>query len=52
MAHDGEWVQMGFPGSRHGIELNYYPMGNRFYEPFGMGSEFDPFGFFVKDGAD
>jgi len=51
MGHGGEWVQMGFPGSRHWIELNYYPKGNRFYEPFVKGSEFDHFGFFAKDVA-
>ncbi|HTT45466.1 MAG TPA: VOC family protein [Thermoplasmata archaeon] len=51
MGHGGEWVQMGFPGSRHWIELNYYPKGNRFYEPFEKGSEFDHFGFFAKDVA-
>lgn len=52
MQHGGQFVQMGFPGSRHWIELNYYPKGNRFYEPFGKGEEFDHFGFSVADVAD
>jgi len=42
---------MRFPGSRHRIELNYYPKGNRFYEPFRKGTEFDHFGFLVSDVA-
>ena len=40
---------MIFPGSRHWIELNFYPRGNRFYEPFRKGSEFDHFGFYSPD---
>jgi lactoylglutathione lyase len=51
MEHGGRWVQMGFPRSRHWIELNFYPKGNRFYEPFRPGTEFDHFGFFVSDVA-
>jgi len=49
MEHGGQWVQMLFPGSRHWIELNFYPKGNRFYEPFRKGGEFDHFGFFTPD---
>ena len=51
MGHGGQWVHLVFPGSRHAIELNYYPKGNRFYEPFRKGSEFDHFGFFTRDVA-
>lgn len=51
MAHGGLWVHLVFPGSRHRIELNYYPKGNRFYEPYRRGSEFDHFGFYVRDVA-
>ncbi|HXY12067.1 MAG TPA: VOC family protein [Thermoplasmata archaeon] len=46
MAHGGEWVHLVFPGSRHRIELNFYPRKNRFYEPFRKGTEFDHFGFY------
>jgi len=49
MGHGGEWVHLVFPGSRHWIELNYYPKSNRFYEPFRPGSEFDHFGFYSPD---
>jgi catechol 2,3-dioxygenase-like lactoylglutathione lyase family enzyme len=51
MAHGGEWVHLVFPGSRHRLELNYYPKENRFYEPFRPGSEFDHFGFHSPDVA-
>jgi len=49
MGHGGEWVHLVFPGSRHRLELNYYPKGNRFYKPFRPGSEFDHFGFHSSD---
>lgn len=52
MGHGGEWVHLVFPGSRHRLELNYYPRENRFYEPFRAGSEFDHFGFHSPDVAD
>ncbi len=51
MEHGGQYVQMIFPGSRHWIELNFYPKGNRFYEPFRNGTEFDHFGFYAPDVA-
>jgi catechol 2,3-dioxygenase-like lactoylglutathione lyase family enzyme len=51
MEHGGEWVHLGFPSSRHRLELNFYPKGNRFYEPFRRGTEFDHFGFYVSDVA-
>ncbi|HKN07493.1 MAG TPA: VOC family protein [Thermoplasmata archaeon] len=51
MEHGGQYVQMIFPGSRHWIELNFYPKGNRFYEPFREGTEFDHFGFYAPDVA-
>lgn len=51
MEHGGQYVHLVFPGSRHRLELNYYPKGNRFYEPFRRGTEFDHFGFFVSDVA-
>ena len=49
MKHGGRWVHLVFPGSSHRVELNYYPKGNRFYEPFRAGSEFDHFGFYTPD---
>jgi catechol 2,3-dioxygenase-like lactoylglutathione lyase family enzyme len=49
MEHGGEWVHLLFPGSRHRVELNYYPRGNRYYEPFRKGTEFDHFGFYAAD---
>jgi len=51
MQHGGQYVQMLFPGSRHWIELNFYPKGNRFYEPFRKGTELDHFGFYAPDVA-
>ena len=49
MGHGGEWVHLQFPRSRHLLELNYYPQGNRFYEPPKEGTEFDHFGFYTSD---
>ena len=49
MAHGGQWVHLVFPGSRHRLELNYYPPGNRFYRPYRNGEEFDHFGFYAMD---
>lgn len=49
MEHGGEWVHLKFPGAAQRVELNYYPKGNRYYEPFRRGTEFDHFGFRVSD---
>jgi catechol 2,3-dioxygenase-like lactoylglutathione lyase family enzyme len=49
MAHGGVWIHLRFPGSYHRLELNYYPKGNRFYETFREGTQFDHFGFFAPD---
>ena len=49
MAHGGKWMHLLYPGSRHRLELNYYPPKNQFYEPWGPGSEFDHFGFYAPD---
>lgn len=49
MAHGGKWVHLQYPGSRHRLELNYYPPGSRFYERWGPGSELDHFGFYAVD---
>lgn len=49
MDHGGQFVGLAFPGSSHELELNFYPKGNPFFEPFRPGSEFDHFGFVVTD---
>ena len=49
MEHGGEYVHLGFPRSPVRLELNYYPKGTRFYEPFRKGSEFDHLGFYSSD---
>jgi catechol 2,3-dioxygenase-like lactoylglutathione lyase family enzyme len=51
MAHGGEWLHMRYPGSVHRVELNFYPKGNRFYEPQRDGTQFDHFGFYSPDPA-
>jgi catechol 2,3-dioxygenase-like lactoylglutathione lyase family enzyme len=48
-SHGGKWIHLIHPSSPHRIELNYYPKGTPFYEPFRPGTEFDHFGFFVSD---
>ncbi|MCI4372604.1 MAG: VOC family protein [Thermoplasmata archaeon] len=48
-SHGGRWVHLVFPGSTHRIELNFYPKGTPFYEPFRTGTEFDHFGFYVSN---
>ncbi|MCI4326707.1 MAG: VOC family protein [Thermoplasmata archaeon] len=49
MGHGGEWAHLRFPGSPQRLELNFYPKGNEFYEPFKVGTQFDHLGFFAKD---
>ena len=51
MEHGGSWVHLVYPGAIQRVELNYYPPGNRFYEPVRKGTEFDHFGFRVSDVA-
>ena len=51
MEHGGVWVQLALPRQSSRLELNYYPQGNRFYEPIRRGTEFDHFGFYVEDMA-
>ena len=48
-SHGGRWIHLVHPSSTHRIELNYYPKGTPFYEPFRSGTEFDHFGFYVTD---
>jgi catechol 2,3-dioxygenase-like lactoylglutathione lyase family enzyme len=49
MEHGGEWVHLGMPRRPHRLELNFYPKGNRFAEPYRAGSELDHLGFRVSD---
>jgi catechol 2,3-dioxygenase-like lactoylglutathione lyase family enzyme len=49
MEHGGQWVHLEFPGAAQRIELNFYPLGNPFYEPIRKGTEFDHLGFRVSD---
>jgi catechol 2,3-dioxygenase-like lactoylglutathione lyase family enzyme len=49
MDHGGKIVDLAFPGTAHRLELNYYPPGNPYHTPYRAGSEFDHFGFEVRD---
>jgi catechol 2,3-dioxygenase-like lactoylglutathione lyase family enzyme len=49
MGHGGRWVHLRFPGAAQWVELNYYPRGNRYYEPIRKGTEFDHLGFRVSN---
>ena len=49
MEHGGKWVQLKFPRAEQRIELNYYPLRNRFHERIRKGTEFDHFGFRVSN---
>jgi len=49
MGHGGIWVHLRYPGAVQRVELNFYPRGNRFYEPFRRGTEFYHFGFRVSN---
>lgn len=49
MEHGGSWVHLHLPHQASVLELNYYPAGNRFHEPYRAGSELDHLGFFVDD---
>jgi catechol 2,3-dioxygenase-like lactoylglutathione lyase family enzyme len=48
-SHGGRYVHLALPGSTHRLELNFYPRGSRFYEPFLKGAGFDHFGFSSTD---
>ena len=49
MEHGGEWVHMAQPYSSMRLELNFYPKGSPYYEPFRWGTELDHLGFVVDD---
>jgi catechol 2,3-dioxygenase-like lactoylglutathione lyase family enzyme len=49
MGHGGRWVHLKFPRAGQRLELNFYPRGNRYYEPIRRGTEFDHLGFRVTN---
>jgi catechol 2,3-dioxygenase-like lactoylglutathione lyase family enzyme len=49
MDHGGRWVHLRYPGGPLRLELNFYPIGSRFYEPIQRGTEFDHLGFRVSN---
>ena len=49
MENGGTWIWLRGPESPQVLELNYYPPGNRFHEPYRGGSEMDHVGFSVRD---
>jgi len=49
MWHGGEWVELKSPNSSQRLELNYYPPGTKYHEPFRTGSELDHLAFWVKN---
>jgi catechol 2,3-dioxygenase-like lactoylglutathione lyase family enzyme len=49
MWHGGEWVELKSPNSTQRLELNYYPPGTKYHEPFRTGSELDHLAFWVKN---
>ena len=49
MRAGGVFVQLKDPRSRQVLELNYYPAGTKYYEPFKNGSELDHLAFWERD---
>jgi lactoylglutathione lyase len=49
MQAGGTFVQLGSMGSPQILELNYYPLGKRFYEEYVQGSELDHLAFWCDD---
>jgi lactoylglutathione lyase len=45
----GVFVHLRSPGSAQVLELNWYPPGSRFHEPYAMGSEMDHLAFWCRD---
>ncbi len=45
----GIWVELKSKGSDHPLELNYYPLGSKFYEKYVAGSELDYLAFACDD---
>ena len=49
MRAGGIFVQLRSKGSEQTLELNYYPLGKKFYEEYAEGSELDHLAFWCKD---
>lgn len=49
MQHKGVFVWLRDPRTKSILELNYYPRGTKFHEPYTRGSEMDHLGFTVRD---
>jgi len=49
MEAGGIWVELKSKGSDHPLELNYYPLGSKFYEKYVAGSELDHLAFACDD---
>ncbi|HZY71448.1 MAG TPA: VOC family protein [Thermoplasmata archaeon] len=49
MEHGGEWVHLRYGRQMQKLELNFYPPGSRFHEPYRAGTELDHLGFFTSD---
>jgi len=49
MKAGGIFLQLKDPRSRQMLELNYYPRGAKYYEPFKNGSELDHLAFWERD---
>jgi len=49
MKAGGVFVQLKHPRAGHMLELNYYPRGTKYYEPYKNGSELDHLAFWERD---
>jgi lactoylglutathione lyase len=49
MPHGGKYVQLRDKDSKQTLELNWYPLGSRFYSEYTRGEEMDHLAFVVKD---
>lgn len=49
MPHGGMYVHLRTPGSAQRLELNWYPIGSRFYSAYRHGDEMDHLAFIVDD---
>ena len=48
MSHGGVWIELRSPGSDQRLELNWYPVGSKFYKPYRRGEELDHLAFRVS----
>ena len=49
MPHGDRYIHLRTPRSPQRLELNWYPRGSRFYEPYRTGEEMDHLAFVVED---